>query len=382
MLDEGVVSNLLGQIDQGIRPTVEAAVLVVLVFAGVAAVLNPIAELFQRLWTLIKWAGSAVGKVIRKIFPSPPPPPPPPEPTRVIPEEQTIWELHAPAQPAFPMANGIPIITVANMKGGVGKTTIAANLAMYFRVSTGKPVLLIDFDYQGSLSQCVRGEAGFSDPDLTADILVSPPNPTIDPPLYAREMRRGLEGVFLYSANFPFATIENNLMADWIGNGGGDLMYRLCNLLKKPAYQDKFGAVLIDCPPRLTTGSINALCASTHLLVPTTMDDMSAQAAEYFLNQVSRMKGKVFPALKVIGIVPSIVYGSGDTLLGERRTRDRLVQYGQSSFWRRDDFVLTEAPISRVADISNYAGVGVAWLRKATARRMFEKLGAEVQKRL
>ncbi|MEQ1709710.1 MAG: ParA family protein [Terricaulis sp.] len=289
--------------------------------------------------------------------------------------------MRAPTQPTFPNSNGIPIITVANMKGGVGKTTIVANLAIYFREKFRKPVLLIDFDYQGSLSQTIRGEAGYTDPDLTADILINPPSPTIDPALYAREMRRGLENVFIYPTNYPFATIENNLMADWLNSGNGDLMYRLCSLLRQPAFQDRYGAILIDCPPRLTTGSINGLCASTHLLVPTTLDDMSAQAAEYFLSQVSRMSQSVFPRLKVIGIVPSIVYGTGDTLIGERRTRDRLIGYGKS-FWRRDDFLLTEGAIPRTADISNFAGNGVAWLRRPRARQIFERLGAEVEKRL
>jgi cellulose biosynthesis protein BcsQ len=268
------------------------------------------------------------------------------------------------------------------MKGGVGKTTIAANLAIHFRDKRRKPVLLIDFDYQGSLSQTIRGEAGYTTPDLTADILIADPTPAIDPPMYAREMRRGLENVFIYPTNYPFATIENNLMADWLARQGqGDLMYRLCNLLKRPAYQEKYGAVLIDCPPRLTTGSINALCASTHLLVPSNLDDMSAQAARYFLTQVSRMSQTVFPRIKVVGIVPSIVYGSGETLVGERRTRDDLIDYGKS-FWRRDDFLLTEASVPRTADISNFAGNGVASLRRSRAQQIFAKLGEEVEKRL
>src|SRR5262249_55529194 len=155
----------------------------------------------------------------------------------------------------------------------------------YFRQEYGKPVLLIDFDYQGSLTQMVRTEAGYTDPDLTSHILISPNYAGENPMTYAREMRREMEDIFLYTANYPFATIENNLLSDWIQNPSDDLMYRLCALLQRPEFQKKFGAVLIDCPPRLTAGSINALCASTHLLVPSQLQDTSAQAATYFLTQ-------------------------------------------------------------------------------------------------
>lgn len=377
----GLLSSILANVDERFRPAIEFGIIAILTGAAIATALNPILEFLHKIWRFFRWLGRTLKHQIDKLRGVTPPSSQGPIPQTPIPEEKTIWELRAPNQPTFPKANGVPIITVANMKGGVGKTTIVANLALYFRDQTKKPVLLIDFDYQGSLSQSVRGEAGYTDPDLTAHVLVGPAAQNADLLPYAREMRRDLENIFIYPANYPFATIENNLMADWMQSGNGELMYRLCNLLRQPAFQEKFGAILIDCPPRLTTGSINGLCASTHLLVPTTLDDMSAQAAQYFLTQVDRMCQTVFPKLKVIGIVPSIVYGNGDTLIGEKRTHDRLREYGKS-VWKRDNFVLSAGSIPRAADISNYAGNGVAYVRKARARQIFERLGREVEKRL
>ncbi|MBL8559924.1 MAG: ParA family protein [Hyphomonadaceae bacterium] len=379
--DQGIISVILERFDPQFRPTLEAAALLVLVGGVVATAINPIIDLAFKVWRFFSWLWKTSTGWIQATFFPPPPAPDLPSPMREIPEERTVWETRRPLQPVFPNSQGIPIITIANMKGGVGKTTIAANLAVCFRDKFNKPILLIDFDYQGSLSQSVRGEAGYTDPDITADILISPESASIDPPMYAREMRRDLENISIYPTTYPFATIENNLLATWLSSPSSDMMYRLCALLKLPAFQGKYGAVIIDCPPRLTMGSINALCASTHLLVPTTLDDMSGQAAEYFLAQISRMSESVFPKLKVIGIVPTIVYQDGNTLIGEKRTRERLTNYGKA-VWKRDDFVLVDGAVPRLADISNYAGSGVASVRKRNVRQIFEKLAAEVEKRL
>ncbi len=309
---------------------------------------------------------------------------PTPEPEkrdfRQVPEERTIWESHAPTNPIQPLPTSIPIITIANMKGGVGKTTIAANLAVALRDTMPNPgkVLAIDFDYQGSLSQCMRGEMNLTDPDITADFLLG--NGGQDPLPVAREMMGSLHNISLYPTTYPFATIENRLLAEWLSNPQHDLMYRLCHQLRRPEFQSQFKAVVIDCPPRLTAGSINALCASTHLLVPTTLDDMSAQAAQYFLDQISRMKGTVFPGLRVLGIVPTIVRQQGSFLEEESDAIDRLKENGQR-VWSRNDLVMEEAILFRRASISKYAGKGVAYTHTAQAAQLFQALATEVQSR-
>ena len=75
-------------------------------------------------------------------------------------DETYIWLQEPIRIPRRP--NGqIPILTVANLKGGVGKTTLVANLAAYFEKRKQKRVLLFDFDYQGSLTAMMAQAANF-----------------------------------------------------------------------------------------------------------------------------------------------------------------------------------------------------------------------------
>lgn len=302
-----------------------------------------------------------------------------PTPPRKIPQEVTIWEsAEIPAgDRTRPNMNGIPIITVANMKGGVGKTTIVANLAQEFAEHLQKPTLVIDFDYQGSLSQCIRGEAGLTEQDVTSDVLIGTTDE--DPIIFARQMRRKIENIWIYPASYPLATIENNILAEWSQSKNYRNMYFLAKQLKRQDFQKKFGCVIIDCPPRLTPGSINALCASTHLLVPTTLDDMSAQAAEYFLTQIGRLQEKEVINLRVLGIVPSIV--ASKLQVHETSTLGRLKAFGREK-WNSDNFVLEGGRIVRAAAIARSAGVGVAYVSSAAARDAFAQLGAAIRARL
>jgi cellulose biosynthesis protein BcsQ len=377
MVSETLVGELLERFDQ---LPVWAKVLILLVIALLAvrgfinSVLAPTRDALQQLRVILErcadWMKAKLAEKGER-----------PKPTvRMVPLEKTVWEENAPDNPPRPLPTSIPIITVANMKGGVGKTTIAANLAVALRDKLQKRVLVIDFDYQGSLSQCIRGEANFTDPDLTADVLLG--NTGDDPLTFARPMpnHTGVQGIHIFPATYPFATIENRLQSDWLVGSGPNLLYRLCEQLRRPEVQQTYGAVVIDSPPRLTPGSVNALCASTHLLVPTTLDDMSAQAVLYFLDQISRMKETLFPTLRLLGVVPSIIYRDGHLLEEEGDALARLKQYGQN-VWNRNDFVLEEARIPRRAPISKYAGKGVAYAHHADAQAIFSRLAEAVQSR-
>lgn len=247
------------------------------------------------------------------------------------------------------------ILAIANLKGGVGKTTLAANIGAFLSTDPRwqKRILLIDLDFQGSLSSMALPEderwlppAGqdslasrMVSGDLDASILVSCAKTT--------QQQSRLK---IITSHYDLAQADNRLLIEWlltcrnrttnsIRKTLGDLLYgklfkkydaryNLADLLHSPSIRDAFDLVIIDCPPRLTTGAVQALCASSHLLIPTILDRPSAEAVTRFCDQVETLKSaKVCPHIKVLGAVGS-KYRNG--LLTENgaaaRIRDRLAE--------------------------------------------------------
>jgi Mrp family chromosome partitioning ATPase len=98
-------------------------------------------------------------------------------------KEHDLWCMHAPRPPQdydelMKQQRKKPIIMVANLKGGVGKTTLTANLAACFSAA-GKRVLLVDVDYQGSLSNMLLSADGVEDVPLGITELLAG-NPDIE----------------------------------------------------------------------------------------------------------------------------------------------------------------------------------------------------------
>ncbi len=288
--------------------------------------------------------------------------------------------------------NSIPIITVVNLKGGVGKTTIAANLVGYFSKQArcdGKPlnILAIDFDYQGSLSGMLLTAANNDTHRTTSRYLIDPQERIEVAKAMPVRLNPRFDNVWLYAAYEDFLETENRLMMEWIIQRNpehGDVRYELHRKLQSPNFLEDIDLVIIDGPPRMTTGFIAALCASTHLLMPTIADKLSAPAAIRFLKQLETLRPALFPATTLLGIVPNRTYRADGLTTKESDVINTMIADLERRHQIYNVHVFRGQGIPQTASFVKAAGSDLAIFddQDSAPREAISKLGAAIQQRV
>lgn len=212
--------------------------------------------------------------------------------------EGKIWE-RPPAfgTPPFRSTRGkvAKIIAVANLKGGVGKTTLTANLGAML-ASRGYRVLLVDLDYQSSLtSLCLRPEKEAQVRELgrlVGNVLRSPQAPDVVAWQNLTELTDPLQ-LHLLATNELLVDEEERAKFAWLlDQSERDVRYLFRAAFHAPRFQEKFDVILFDCPPRLTTACVNALAASDFVLVPVLLDKISADAVPRLLTWMETLRSR------------------------------------------------------------------------------------------
>lgn len=225
-------------------------------------------------------------------------------------QETQLWDIWPKAIPAWFLAKRahaqMRVITCANFKGGVGKTTIAANLAIALS-KRGYRVLIIDFDYQGSLDSRLKvvtsPNSGFGSSSLLE------PDGRIFDNRTTYKLGGDLEGISLIPASYRFAGLENRVMLQWLlQSTHDDLRFRLAEKILSAEAQKAYDVVVLDTPPRLSAGTVNALCASTDVIIPTIVDLTSIEAVTRFARTVRFFRERYNPFLKIRGVLPSMTH--------------------------------------------------------------------------
>lgn len=179
------------------------------------------------------------------------------------------------------------IISVANQKGGVGKTTTSINLSAAL-AETGKRVLLIDADPQANASSGL----GIDIRDLNNTIYECLVNGVPAKDAIIDTMHENLKllpaHIDLIGAEIEMLQIENREML-------------LKNLLKDISAD--FDYIIIDCSPSLGLITLNCLVASNEVLIPVQCEYFALEGISKLLNTIKIVKSKLNPSLQIGGFL-------------------------------------------------------------------------------
>jgi chromosome partitioning protein len=206
-----------------------------------------------------------------------------------------------------PVAPGHPrIISLANQKGGVGKTTTAINLGTAL-AAIGERVLIVDLDPQGNASTGLgvdRRDRLVS----TYDVLMRAV------PLRAAVRETAVPRLAIVPSTMDLSGFELEVAQE------RDRAFRLRDALATlnagadPA--DAFTYVMVDCPPSLNLVTVNAMAAADAILVPLQCEFFALEGLSQLLKTVEQVKTTLNPGLSIHGIVLTM-YDARNNLSGQ-----------------------------------------------------------------
>lgn len=191
------------------------------------------------------------------------------------------------------------VISIANQKGGVGKTTTAINLSAALALA-GKKVLLVDIDPQGNSSITFLGQEII---EKSIYELLTNAQVNYEEVIY----QTSVPGLDIVPARINLAKFESKLIGEF------DAPFRLKDRIEPLTKTYDF--IIIDTPPTLGLITVNALVASNFLIIPIQPSYFALEGTDDLLETVEKIKARPNPNLQVLGVL--ITLNDKRTTLGK-----------------------------------------------------------------
>jgi chromosome partitioning protein len=249
----------------------------------------------------------------------------------------------------------LKIICLAVTKGGSGKTTTAVNLAAYLGIK-GKKVLMVDFDPQGNATINMG-----VDPDsltktvYTALIGESSVKDSIIQTKYNVDLLPSNDDL----SEFDLAVIQN---ISKIRNP--------MSLLKESLAHLNYDYILIDTPPSKGILTINALTASTDVIIPMQCEYLATKGVNKVIELIKKTKATYNPDLNLLGIAA--------TMYNNRTNLSSVVLQEARKFFDRNNVTVFDTVINRSIKIAESPLSGIPAILYTEYAESYMELGKEV----